>query len=362
MGEHKTSKKAQRITGINVARAIAVIGMIIVNFKTVLGQDGPNWLQAGANIFTGRASAVFVVLAGLGMSLMAKKAEGDAQAQRKVKIRILKRALFLLVLGLSYYTIWPADILHYYGIYMLVGLFFVFKPEAYSIRMALLLILSFAILLFKFDYGLAWDWNTLEYSDFWTAEGFARNLVFNGFHPFIPWAAFLFVGIWLGKKDLYDETFIIALLQRGLALFITLLILSPFAVKQAIEVLRFTPDSAEYLFGTSPMPPNPMYMLSGVGIAFTVISLSILWSWRKKDSKVVQALDRTGQMALTYYVAHVVIGMSLPELLSSYQIGEFPLHFSLSYAIVFSLACILFANWYIPKFKHGPLEWLLRRI
>lgn len=362
MGAQKSSKSSKRITGINVARAIAVVGMIIVNFKTVLGEQGPSWLQAAGDIFTGRASAVFVVLAGVGMSLMAKKAEGDAKAQRKVQLRIFKRALFLFALGLTYFTIWPADILHYYGVYMVVGLFFVFKPEAYSIRMALLLILVFAILLFNFDYEQSWDWKSLEYLDFWTVEGFARNLFFNGFHPFIPWAAFLFVGIWLGKKDLYDETFIIALLQRGLALFITILVLSPFAARQAVEVLRFTPDSAEFLFGTSPMPPNPMYMLSGVGIAFTVISLSILWAWRKKDSKVVQALDRTGQMALTYYVAHVVIGMSLPELFGSYQIGEFPLYFSLSYALVFSLACILFANWYIPKFKQGPLEWLLRRI
>lgn len=353
--------KAPRIVGLNVARALAVLGMIIVNFKLVLGQEGPVWLQNIAQVFTGKASATFVVLAGVGMALMAKSAE-QAKSRKRIVFRILKRALILFIIGLSYYVIWPADILHYYGVYMLLGLLFLFKPAAYSFRMALALILLFPILLFNFNYEIGWDWESLTYLDFWTPKGFARNLFFNGFHPLIPWAAFLLMGIWLGKKDLYDETFIIALLQRGLALFITVLVLSPFAVKQAILVLGFSPESAEYVFGTHSMPPNPLYMLSGIGIAFSLISLSILWAWRRSDSVLVRALDRTGQMALSFYVLHVIVGMSLPLLFSTKELGEFSIYFSFPYALIFGLVCVLFANWYLGRWPYGPLEWLFRKL
>jgi len=36
----------QRIIGIDVARALAVIGMIIVNFKVVFGEEGLDWVKS----------------------------------------------------------------------------------------------------------------------------------------------------------------------------------------------------------------------------------------------------------------------------------------------------------------------------
>lgn len=35
----------KRILGLDLARAMAVIGMIIVNFKVLLGEQGPEWLK-----------------------------------------------------------------------------------------------------------------------------------------------------------------------------------------------------------------------------------------------------------------------------------------------------------------------------
>ena len=34
-----------RIIGIDVARALSIIGMVIVNFKVVLGEEGQNWVK-----------------------------------------------------------------------------------------------------------------------------------------------------------------------------------------------------------------------------------------------------------------------------------------------------------------------------
>ncbi|MGB0979955.1 MAG: heparan-alpha-glucosaminide N-acetyltransferase domain-containing protein, partial [Croceimicrobium sp.] len=156
----KAAKNKQKIVGLSVARAIAIIGMIIVNFKIVIGSEGPGWLQAVADVFSGKAAATFVVLAGLGLSLMAKSAQDDPLKKRKVQWKVFKRALFLFVIGLSYYFIWPADILHYYGLYMLLGLALLFRPPSYSFRIALGLIILFPILLFNFNYETGWNFES----------------------------------------------------------------------------------------------------------------------------------------------------------------------------------------------------------
>lgn len=94
----------KRIIGIDVARALAVIGMIIVNFKVVFGTAGANWLQSISGIFDGKAAATFVVLAGVGLALMTKGAirDNNADKLRRARARIAKRALFLFAVGLSY--------------------------------------------------------------------------------------------------------------------------------------------------------------------------------------------------------------------------------------------------------------------
>jgi uncharacterized protein len=64
----------KRIIGIDVARAFAVIGMIIVNFRIVFGEQGEGWLKGVAQLFDGKAAATFVVLAGIGLALMSNSA------------------------------------------------------------------------------------------------------------------------------------------------------------------------------------------------------------------------------------------------------------------------------------------------
>jgi len=39
-----------RIIGLDVARAISIIGMIIVNFKLVLGGQGTKWMENFAGV------------------------------------------------------------------------------------------------------------------------------------------------------------------------------------------------------------------------------------------------------------------------------------------------------------------------
>jgi len=60
------------------------------------------------------------------------------------------------------------------------------------------------VLLVLIDYETACDFETLTYVDFWTVVGFLRNTFYNGFHPVIPWAAFLLLGLWVGRQNPLD--------------------------------------------------------------------------------------------------------------------------------------------------------------
>ena len=218
----------KRIIGIDIARAIAVIGMIIVNFKIVIGEKGDGWVKTFASVFDGKAAATFVTLAGLGLAIMTNSAirSSDKEKLKIVRKRIIKRALFLFIVGLSYIPIWPADILHFYAVYMLMTLILLTSKEKYLLLSSAFLILVYPILLVFWNYETGWDFTTLEYPTFWTSKGFIRNLFFNGFHPVIPWTAFMLVGYWFGRQDLSNEKFIKKTFWISLSVFVLIQLLS----------------------------------------------------------------------------------------------------------------------------------------
>ena len=354
----------KRIIGIDVARALAVIGMIIVNFKVVFGKNGDSWLKSFADLFDGKAAATFVVLAGIGLALMTNTAIKN-QDQKKLGIarkRIIKRAIFLFIIGLSYIWIWPADILHFYGIYMLVTLLFITRSSKQILIGSISLILLYPILIMLFDYELGWNFSTLEYTDFWTTKGFFRNLFYNGFHPVLPWTAFMLFGLWYGRQDLNNETFVKKSLWVSLGVFVSVQLLSLGLLQYISQGNEKAIEELLPILGTDPMPPMPIYMINGISISIVVISACILLAKRFENSKIIDLLNKTGQLALTFYVAHVILGMGIIEEVGSLKLGEYSIEFSVIYALIFSLLCILFAEIWLRYKKSGPLEWVLRKL
>ena len=354
----------ERIIGIDIARALAVIGMIIVNFKIVLGENGSSWVKSFASAFDGKAAATFVVLAGVGLALMTNSAlrNNDSQKLHTARIRIAKRALFLFVVGLSYIFIWPADILHFYGIYMLVILVLLSKNDKVILTSVLSLILFYPLLFGFWDYEKGWDFETLHYLDFWTFKGFIRNLLFNGFHPVIPWTAFMLFGFWFGKQDLKSDTFIKKAFWVSSIAFAVIQILSHSAISFLSAGSEQTASELSAIIGTNPMPPLPIYMFNGIAISISIISACIIIGKRFSTNKILLALNKTGQLALTFYVAHVIIGMGIIEEINPSKMGKYPIEFSVGYALGFSLLCVLFATFWLKRRENGPVEWIMKKI
>jgi uncharacterized protein len=354
----------KRIIGIDVARALAVIGMIIVNFKVVFGENGLSWVKSFASVFDGKAAATFVVLAGVGLALMTNSAikNKDQDKLKIVRRRILKRALFLFIVGISYIAIWPADILHFYGIYMAITILLLTSKERTLIATAITLIVAFPILMTFWNYETGWDFNTLDYQGFWTVKGFMRNLFFNGFHPVIPWTAFMLFGYWFGKQDLHNDKFIKKTFWISSIIFVSIQALSYLSISFLSEGNQETAKELTEILGTNPMPPLPIYMFNGSAIAFAIISACIIIAKRFENNKIIDALNKTGQLALTFYVAHVIIGMGIIDAINPAKIGNYSIEFSVVYALVFSLSCIVFAVIWRKYKTSGPLEWIMRKI
>ena len=356
----------RRIIGYDVARALAVFGMVVVNFKIVMGagQNGPGWLVSLAGLLDGRAAATFVVLAGAGISLASQRSRtsGDREQMAKERNTLLKRALFLFVGGMLYATIYPADILHFYGIYIGVAAFVLAASTRRLRTYSALLVIAFAVMLFTLDYEHEWNWDTLEYSGFWTPSGMLRHLFYNGFHPVIPWLAFLLMGMVLGRQDMRDGSVRRRVFAWGLGVALAAEGISWCLVHTfSTGVSVAEREIIVAIFGTIAMPPMPFYMLAGAGTASAVIAASVALGERYEAASWMRPFVRTGRLSLTLYVAHVVFGMSVLEAVG--WIGtEQTLHRALLSAAAFCLVGVAFSYLWLARYKRGPLEAIMRKL
>ena len=126
---------------------------------------------------------------------MTRKARngGDLSTIKENRLKLSKRSAFLFILGLLLYVAdWTGDILHYYGIYMLIASFLIVASTKRMIILSSIILFTSQVLQVKMNYLKGWhpDQPFMEYLDFWTIEGFIRNLLYNGYHPVLPWICF----------------------------------------------------------------------------------------------------------------------------------------------------------------------------
>ena len=343
----------RRLHGLDLARLIALVGMVIVNFDIVMVHAGDAVYASSrlAESLQGRAAATFVVLAGIGLGLAARRGEWNYTFAVTVK-----RAVFLLVLGLLNSMIFEADIIHYYAVYFLFGALLLRAPSFLLWCTIIALVVGFVAMATVLDYARGWNWSELVYDDFWSPQGFLRNLFFNGWHPVVPWLAFLLFGIWLSRQKLRARP-----VQTTLAVAGTVtLLLTTAGSTLLIEYTQASVPEAEWIFGTAAIPPMPLYMIAGGSAACLVIGLSLLLAPRLKSAGILDWLTPAGRQTLTLYIAHILIGMGLLEALG--MIGGQTGELALLAAALFCLMATVYAALWTRWFKRGPLEALMRRV
>ncbi|OPA74154.1 hypothetical protein BVG16_25765 [Paenibacillus selenitireducens] len=354
----------QRITALDYARAWAIFGMIIVNYTLAMQaeQEGTTWLRVVSGMLQGRASALFVILAGIGVSLMTAKARKsmDRAMLRQQRMSLYRRSVFLFGAGLLLLLMgWNADILHYYAVFMLVAaaLFHISDRKLLGLAAVILLVSQWGLI--QFDYSEGWDSSFHVYNGFWTVEGFIRNLVFNGFHPIFPWVCFFLIGMWMGRKR-----GLLAKENRQKLLFYSLLgtvvleTLSYYLIQFSSSVLDT--DSAHYLFSTKPMPPTLLYVLSATSSAVAIIAISLYIVHALGNAALTQAMIHTGQLSLSHYIGHIVIGLGILEMVDYLENGS--LAFAVAYGCAYFMLAILFSYVWRKIMPRGPIELIMRKV
>ncbi len=298
----------------------------------------------------------------MGVSLMTNRNQYSKEEKTRLQSIILKRSWFLFAIGLLLYNWWSGDILHFYGGYMHIAAFLLFVPKRYYLWTAFFAILIFHILLFVIPINTSWNFNTFKYADFWTPIGFLRNTFYNGWNSIFPWLSYFMLGMWLGrlnwqnkttKKNIFIAGLVIFLLFEGLRLL----------VKNGVLMQYGNYIMSDYF------PPYIPYIMITTGFALMVISICMFIGEKFPANKFIESLVKTGQMTLSHYVIHLTIEMIILAKLtnkhySGYLEDETPTApiYILTYSIIFFTLSVIFSYVWSKRFKHEPLETLMRKI
>ncbi len=366
MATQSSQENIGRISGLDLARACAVCGMILENYVDTMvpnyAAENPAWLAWLMSMLEGRSAPVFVILAGIGISLMIQRARSSADdtLMRFSRRKIRKRALFLFGVGFLHSLIWDPDILHFFAVYMLIASFFLSTSNLMFMLAAMISTLIFPLLYIFLDYSTGWDFATLTYMDLWSLTGTVRHIFFNGFHAVFPWMAFFFIGMWLGRGVLFDPAKRILILTGALTIMVAVEITSAVAEYFFLGTRASDIEAFSDFFSSEILPPMPLYILTAGASAIVVIVLSLSIYERLNQKISLRPLVTIGRMSLSIYLAHTLIGLMV--LAAVGRLEHQTMLFAVGYSLFFIALLIVFAGIWRLKWRHGPIEALMRRL
>jgi uncharacterized membrane protein YeiB len=338
--------------------------MVLVHFSLVMAADrsSPGWLSVVLSFLDGRPAATFVILAGVSVTLMSRRAvlSGDPHSIALTRRALIIRGAILLALGFINLLIWPGDILRVYGVSLLVAAWLINASDRRLLLGTLACAAGFVALFLMLDFEKNWDWATLSYRRLWTPAGLVRNLFYDGFRSVLPWTGFVFFGMWLGRLDLRNPAVNRRVFLAAMATALGAEVASWLCVSYFLaHPHEMDAETVKALFGTESMPALPLFLPASGGEAVAVIALCV-GLCGAGPSRYWQPLAATGQMALTWYFAHIALGLGAVVALG--LVSSQPLLVAAGCgAGFFALALVVSWLWKMA-FRHGPLEWVMRKI
>jgi uncharacterized protein len=361
---HPTTPRA-RIVDLDVVRAVALIGVVVLNFHGYLilygGKVGTSFVNRVFDPSRGplstRFAATFVTVAGMGISLLtarSRAATGDEgrRARSDDRWKLLRRGLLLYAFGYVFDWIWPGTILFFYGAFFVAGALLFHLRVRWIALVGTLAALSAA--------GLQWwmyDRQVHGHRTTWITSPGARSprgllldTFVNGTHPLLPWLAYLCLGIVIGRQLPLDRTRRLRMIAVGVALVIV-----GYGVRTAFDSTAWQ----RKVFATTPFDRGLMYVVSTIGstlVAFAVVG----WlAERFAHAPLTRSLAIAGRTTLTIYVAHALVfdafvtrwGLVRPTGLDT----------ALLFAGAFWVLAVLAAVAWYRMFGMGPLERIYRR-
>jgi uncharacterized membrane protein len=374
-----------RVVGVDVARALALLGMMSVHLLPEVRDDGT--LTPAFLLSAGRASALFAVLAGVGLALATGGHRPRLRPRGPVTAATLTRAVLVTLVGLVLATLNPpvAVILANYGLLFAVGCVVLgSRPRTLLLTAAAWVAtapLADHLLRQHLPPGpgdqpsLATLGRPLE---------MLTHLALTGYYPVLLWAPYVLVGLALGRLRLDERSTAVQIALVGLVLASAARVSSDVLLRNGgwqaltrsgpVDVLQpwlgLDQLQARGQYGVPPTTTwwwqavasphtGTAFDLAGtIGSAMVVLGVCLLvaqaaartTSRRLAPSRwLVAGLAATGSMTLTLYSLHVVAADQL-----AIGVAVDPAHRGRLLAVHMVAAMLLAAVWKAPAWSRWP--------
>ncbi|MFO7779141.1 MAG: DUF418 domain-containing protein [Nitriliruptoraceae bacterium] len=337
---------AARVRGVDLARGLAIVGMIAVHIgpTDITGPAGR--LYAAPH---GRASLLFVLVAGLGVSLLA----GSRSRARPVAgWRLAWRALLLLPAGLALQTLDHGVnvILQEYAALFLLAILALRFSDRWLLGLAGTAALAGPVV---FLWGQVTAPSVFDRSSSTFGDGAAeivQGLLLSGPYPLITWVAPFLLGIWLGRQDLRSREVAIRMVVVG-----AIVAASAMVTARALIALLGPPivgGDVRSLATSAAHSQMPLWLIGGTGAAVMVLGACLLLA--DALPRITWPVQALGQLALTAYVAHLLALHLAGAQLTSGELWE-----AVRLLLGFVLVLAAMATAWLTRFSRGPLEQVL---
>ncbi|WP_439692144.1 heparan-alpha-glucosaminide N-acetyltransferase domain-containing protein [Curtobacterium sp. SP.BCo] len=346
---------AGRLQGVDVARAVALLGMVATHVGGIA--DALDWSDPGtwAAVAHGRSSSLFAVLAGVSIGLTSGRTTPPGPpAIGRVRGRLVVRAAVVVAIGLLLMALQTPV----YVILPTYGVLFLLAVPVLRLRARWLLLIAGACAVASPVVALA---TVPFYADAGTWE-VQLGLVY----PVVTFLAYVLVGLAVARAGLEVRSTQVALLASGAVVALVAYVVG--------AVLAPVPDDAVFAFPGVPyagegstggealaqlfLSPRDhsssiVDVVGTAGIAVAVIALcTLLFDGRGRTvQRIAFPLAAVGSMPLTVYAGHLVVLAALPEYPDSGAAWAW-----------FAVGSVLFAMTWRTFLGRGPLERLTARL
>lgn len=364
---------SNRFLGVDVARALALFGMIAVHVLSAVGVDGT--MSLSFVLSAGKSSALFALVAGIGIAFATggtKRPQG--QNWISAMAGVIVRAVLIAVIGLMLGSLIPAERADI--ILISYALMFLLAVPLLRLRASTLAIAAgvSAIGMPILSHILRQDlevWTVVNPTFGMLAEEpgvVFRDVLLTGPYPALCWIAYICAGMAVGRTDLARRGAILRITLIGGFLAIGASVASWFLLHRmggmsALATTATDSMSREDFVDTlvwgaegvlpvntpwwlavlAPHTSTPVDILFTMGIALAALGVALTFALVAPGP--LRPLGKVGSMPLTIYVLHLLLLVIpwMPEV----GVGVFVLHIILLGA---------FAILWTRFFKRGPLE------
>jgi len=374
--EVRAPARRARIEGVDLARGLALLGMIATHVFAEVGDDGTPTMATV--VAAGRSAATFAMVAGVSLALISgghRPLQGQDRAAARASIAV--RAVVIAVIGLAIGFTDDVDIiLQYYGVLFLLAIPLLgLRPKVLAGIAAAAVVIAPPLIIATFFTDLPRPDDNPTFATLFTdPSGVLVALFLTGYYPVLAYFAYICAGLAIGRMDLSSVRVARRLLFGGLGLVVLAWAVSlPVlyglgGIRELTAAGSFDSDPAtSYLLWDGDnldpitswwwlaLPASHSHswidLINTVGSAMAVIGGSLLLARVAVVARLLRPITTAGTMALTLYTAHVLV-------LATGVLDDEPV---VLYLVLIVGACVFAMLW--RRFVgQGPLERLVARL